>query len=249
MHKLLFFILFLSFSVGVYSQSDSLSVKVDRSNIVQKKFDAKALKKYKSDKDFDYSENKIVKEPTLIERLFNWLSRQLLRFLEWIFGVKYAKGILGNILRIIPYVLVGVLMFLLIKFFLKVNSNSIVSSASNKPVVAITEDEELIRHKNLLKLIQQAIDQKNYRLAIRFYYLNTLKQLEGKELITWEQQKTNEDYIKEIPKESIKTAFKDLTRLYDFVWYGNFEINENKFEKVAATFEATTSLINGKQVG
>lgn len=246
MHKLLLFILFLSFSVGIYSQSDSLSVKVDRSNVVQKKFDAKALKKYKSDKDFDYSENNIVKDPTLIERLFNWLSRQLLRFLEWIFGVKYAKGILGNILMVTPYVIVGFLMFLLIKFFLKVNSNSIVSYASNKSVVAITEDEELIRNKDLLKLIQQAIDQKNYRLAIRFYYLNTIKQLEDKELITWEQQKTNEDYIKEISKESIKTAFIDLTRLYDFVWYGNFEINENKFEKVTTTFEAITSLINGK---
>lgn len=246
MHKLLYFILFLSFSVGVYSQSDALSVKVDSCNVVQKKFDAKALNKYKSDKDFDYSENNIVKDPTLIERLFNWLSRQLLRFLEWIFGVKYAKGIFGNILMVTPYIIVGVLMFLLIKFFLKVNSNSIISSASNKSVVAITEDEELIRSKDLLKLIQQAIDQKNYRLAIRFYYLNTIKQLEDKELISWEQQKTNEDYIKEISKESIKLAFIDLTRLYDFVWYGNFEINENKFERVITTFKAITSLINEK---
>ena len=246
MHKLLYFILFLSFSVGVYSQSDALSVKVDSCSIVQKKFDAKALNKYKSDKDFDYSENNIVKDPTLIERLFNWLSRQLLRFLEWIFGVKYAKGILGNILMVTPYIIVGVLMFLLIKFFLKVNSNSIISCASNKSVVAITEDEELIRSKDLLKLIQQAIDQKNYRLAIRFYYLNTIKQLEDKELIAWEQQKTNEDYIKEISKESIKLAFIDLTMLYDFVWYGNFEINENKFERVITTFKAITSLINEK---
>ena len=246
MHKLLYFILFLSFSVGVYSQSDALSVKVDSCNVVQKKFDAKALNKYKSDKDFDYSENNIVKDPTLIERLFNWLSRQLLRFLEWIFGVKYAKGIFGNILMVTPYIIVGVLMFLLIKFFLKVNSNSIISSASNKSVVAITEDEELIRSKDLLKLIQQAIDQKNYRLAIRFYYLNTIKQLEDKELISWEQQKTNEDYIKEISKESIKLAFIDLTRLYDFVWYGNFEINEKKFERVITTFKAITSLINEK---
>jgi len=137
-------------------------------------------------------------------------------------------------------------LFLLIKFFLKVNSNSIVSNASNNPVVSITEDEALIKHKDLLKLIKQAIDQKNYRLAIRFYYLNIIKQLEENELITWEQQKTNEDYIQEISKENIKSSFKDLTRLYDFVWYGNFEIDETKFVKVAANFEATTNLINSK---
>lgn len=246
MHKLLFYIFFLSFTVGIYSQSDSLSIKMDRSSVVQKKFDTKALEKYKVDKDFDYSENKTVEDSTLIERLYNWLSRQLLRFLEWIFGVKYARGILGSIFMVIPFIIVAVLMFLLIKFFLKVNSNSIISNTSNKSVVAITEDEELIKHKNLLKLIQQAIDNKNYRLAIRFYYLNTLKQLEEKDLIAWEQQKTNEDYIEEISKETIKRAFKDLTRLYDFVWYGNFEINEAKFVKVVATFEAITSLIQRK---
>ena len=246
MQKILFFILFLSFSVGVFAQADSLTVKKDKSSIVQKKFDAKALEKYKSDKDFDYSENEVAKDPTLIERVFNWLSRQLLRFLEWIFGVKYAKGIFGTILRAIPYIIVGILLFLLIKFFLKVNSNSIVSNASNKPIVSITEDEALIKHKDLLKLINQAIDQKNYRLAIRFYYLNIIKQLEDNELITWEQQKTNEDYIQEISKENIKSSFKDLTRLYDFVWYGNIEIDETKFVKVAANVEATTNLINSK---
>jgi len=246
MRIVLFFILCLSFSVGVLAQTDSLTVKMDKSSIVQKKFDAKTLEKYKSDKDFNYAENITVKDPTLIERLFNWLSRQLLRFLEWIFGVKYAKGILGNILMAIPYIIVGILLLLLIRFFLKVNSNSIVSNASNKPVVSITEDEALIKHKDLIKLIEQAIDQKNYRLAIRFYYLNIIKQLEVNEFITWEQQKTNEDYIQEISKENIKSSFKDLTRLYDFVWYGNFEIDETKFVKVAANFEATTNLINKK---
>ena len=49
-----------------------------------------------------------------------------------------------------------------------------------------------------------------------------------------------------ISKENIKASFKDLTRLYDFVWYGNFEIDESKFVKVAANFEATTNLINNK---
>lgn len=246
MKRILFFILFLSVSLSVFAQTDSLTVKKDKSSIVQKKFDAKALEKYKSDKDFDYSENEVAKDPTLIERVFNWLSRQLLRFLEWIFGVKYAKGIFGTILQAIPYIIVGILLFLLIKFFLKVNSNSIVSNASNKTIVSITKDEALIKNKDLLKLIKQAIDQKNYRLAIRFYYLNILKQLEDNELITWEQQKTNEDYINEISKENIKSSFKNLTRLYDFVWYGNFEIDETKFVKVATNFEAITNLITSK---
>lgn len=246
MNKSLFFILTLLFSFGVYAQADSLSVKNDTSSIVQKKFNEKNLDNYKSNPDFDYLVDKVETEPTFIERFFNWLGRQFLRFLEWIFGVKYAKGIFGGILKALPYIIVGLLLFLLIKFFLKVKSNAIVSNASNKSIVSITDDEALIKNKDLSKLINQAIALKNYQLAVRYYYLNILKQLENKDLIAWEQQKTNEDYIKEISKEAIKSSFEKLTRLYDFVWYGNFDISEIEFARVEADFEHTNNLINNK---
>ena len=104
----------------------------------------------------------------------------------------------------------------------------------------------MIKNKDLFKLIKQAIELKNYRLAVRYYYLNILKQLEGKQLIVYEQQKTNEDYINEISKENIKKSFEKLTRLYDFVWYGNFDINELEFGRVEADFENVNNLINTK---
>ncbi|SNR31393.1 DUF4129 domain-containing protein [Lutibacter flavus] len=246
MNKAILFFLFFIISFGAFSQKDSTTVKSDKSIIVPKKFDKNNLDKYKSDKDFIYTVDKVKKDPTFLERLFNWLGRQFLRFLEWIFGVKYAKGIFGTILKTLPYLIVGILVFLLIKIFLKVKLNAIVSNGSNKAIVSITDEEALIKNKDLLKLIEQAIAQKNYRLAVRYYYLNILKQLESKELIVWEQQKTNEDYIKEISKENIKTSFENLTRLYEFVWYGNFEINEIEFARVEGDFEQTNKLINNK---
>ncbi len=94
--------------------------------------------------------------------------------------------------------------------------------------------------------MQKAIAQKNYRLAVRYSYLNVLKQLEEKEIISWEQQKTNKDYIQEISEKNIKNSFEKLTRLYDFVWYGKFQINHIEFAKVQANFEKATILINKK---
>ncbi|WP_298367135.1 DUF4129 domain-containing protein [uncultured Lutibacter sp.] len=244
MYKSVILMFFLMFFVGIYAQTDSLMVKNDKSTIVQKKFDLKKLNEYKLDKDFDYLEEKIEREPTFLERVFNWLVRQFMGFLEWIFGMKYAKGVFAGILKSIPYIIVGLLLFFILKFFLKVNSNSIVSNSANEAIVTITEDEALIKRSDLLKLISQAIEQKNFRLAIRYYYLNILRQLENKQLIAWEQQKTNEDYIKEISKPTIGTSFKKLTRLYDFVWYGNFEISEIEFSKVVADFQKAAELIN-----
>ncbi|WP_457610244.1 DUF4129 domain-containing protein [Lutibacter sp.] len=245
MNRILF-LFFIAFSVGLFAQTDSLIVKNDRSSIVKKKFDTKNLKKYKTDKDFNYEEENVNKEPTFIERVFNWLGRQFLRFLEWVFGIKYAKGLFASILSALPYVILGVVLFLLLKFFLKVNLKSSSITSKNNPTVSITEEEELIKNKDISKLIEQAIQQKNYRLAVRYYYLNILKQLENKELIIWEQQKTNEDYIKEISQKNIQHSFTNLTRLYDFVWYGNFEINETEFARVELDFTQTNNLINKK---
>ncbi|PCH49562.1 MAG: DUF4129 domain-containing protein, partial [Flavobacteriaceae bacterium] len=139
-------------SVSAFSQTDSLVVKKDKSSIVQKKLDSKKIEKYKSDKNFRYEEDTVKTEPSFLERIFNWLLRQLSRFLEWVFGVKYAKGILATILSALPYVIVGVVLFILLKFFLKVNLNSIVETSKNNPVVSISDEEKLIKNKDILKL-------------------------------------------------------------------------------------------------
>lgn len=233
-------------SVSAFAQTDSLVVKNDKSSIVQKKLDSKKIENYKSDKDFRYDEDTVKAEPSFLEQVFNWFIRQLSRFLEWIFGVKYAKGILATIFSALPYIITGVVLFLLLKFFLKVNLNSIVETSKNNPIVSISEEEELIKNNNIQKLIQQAIYNKNYRLAVRYYYLNILKQLENKEIIIWEQQKTNEDYSNEIAPQNIQQSFINLTRLYDFVWYGNFMINEAEFIRIESDFIMANNLIRKK---
>ncbi len=191
-----------------------------------------------------YSLNEIVvREPSMLERGLEWLYRVFLNFLEWIFGNDIATGILGFIVKIIPYAIVTIILFLLIKFFLKINTNSIISGKTNTSTVHLTKDEELIKNEDLSTLIKNAIAQKNYRLAIRYYYLLVLQKLSNSEIIDWQQQKTNEDYIKEIESTILKEKFTSGTYLYDFVWYGNFELNENEFIKAENQFNELTKLI------
>ena len=128
------------------------------------------------------------------------------------------------------------LVFLLVKFFLKVNSQNIILGQQNSSTIKFTEDEQIIKSKDIQALINEAIKQKNFRLAIRYSYLKSLKALTESDIISWEHQKTNEDYIKEIQKESIKHNFKDITKIYDYVWYGEFNIDELKFESLKIAF-------------
>jgi len=239
----------LFFTITVFSQKKEEAIKMDTINITQKKFDVKSIEKYKSNKEFDYTEQTEKQEPTLLEKLFFWLKNQFLRLLEWLFGVKYAKGILGTILLALPYVAAGIVLLLLIKFFVKTKIKSAVSFANNKSVINFSEDEKLLQNADLDALIKKAISENNYRLAVRFLYLRTLKQLTDKKLVVWEQQKTNEDYTNEINVNQLKNAFENITRLYDFVWYGNFQINKVQFNSINNDFETTHNLINTQKNG
>jgi len=233
----------------VFSQQKTMLIKNDTTTIVQKKFNTKSLNAYKTDKDFDYSESTTTQEPTFLERIFNWLSRQFLRFLEWFFGVKYAKGILANILMTLPYIIAALVLFLLIRFFINTQTKSIISTAHNKNIIHFSDDENLLQTDNLNELIYNAIEAKNYRLAVRYLYLLMLKNLKDKELIKWELQKTNEDYIKELSEKSLKKAFENSTRFYDFIWYGNFDINKLQFNNVKLDFERVEEIINQQKIG
>ena len=242
MKYILLYINLLFFTLGVNAQQDSLKVQYDNSVVEQKKIDTKSLEKYKSDKEFNYDVKK--REPSFLERVWNWTKRMLLKVLSWLFGVGAATGILAIIINILPYLIAAIVLFLLIKFFLKVNMNNLISGKTDKAVVNLSKEEELIKNEDLSLLIKDAIAQKNYRLAIRYYYLLVLQKLSKHDIIDWQQQKTNEDYIKEIQSNKLKDKFATSTYLYDFVWYGNFEINELEFSKAQIEFVKLNELIN-----
>ena len=241
MKNIILYILFFLCTISVTAQKDSLVVQYDKSEVELKKFDSEQLDDYRNDKEFDYTVHE--SKPTIFSRIWDWFKRVLTKILSWIFGVEEAVGILALILRILPYIILLLILGLLIKFFLKVNMNTIISGKTEKGNVLLTEDEEIINSKNIQSLIDKAISQKNYRLAVRYYYLLVLQKLQEKEVIEWEPQKTNEDYVREIKQKTIVDEFKNMTYLYDFVWYGNFEINELEFSKVASKFNDLTTSI------
>jgi len=204
-------------------------------------FDTKLLEKYKSQKDFDYTEEK--ETDNWWTTFKKWLGQLWSKFLRTIFGVSTVSGFWVIIFRILPYLIVIGALFLLGWLFMRVNPKDVLSKTQDLPNVNLDEDEDIINNKDINLLIQQALTQKNYRLAIRYYYLLVLKNLSEKELIVWESQKTNTDYVRELSDGAIKNQLKTITRLYDFIWYGNFEINEKSYRQAEKEFLSINHLI------
>jgi hypothetical protein len=82
------------------------------------------------------------------------------------------------------------------------------------------------------KLIHDAIQQQEYRAAIRLLFLQALKLLADRHLIDWRPGKTNHDYVGELSASSLKKGFRELNYYFEYAWYGNFPINTPLFEKV-----------------
>ncbi|MDC1373906.1 DUF4129 domain-containing protein [Polaribacter sp.] len=202
------------------------------------------MESFKTQDDFNYSI--APNEANVFERIWAWLGRVVKRILSFIFDdIGPAVGVLAAIVKAIPWIVLGLLLFFILKFFLKVNTRNATDVLETIPSIQLTNDEELINNMQLNELIAQAIQVKDYRLAVRFHYLLILQKLTDKELIVWQQEKTNEDFIREVAKLKIASDFIEITQLYDFVWYGNFEINEPEFLKATTLFNTLKNKILG----
>jgi hypothetical protein len=156
--------------------------------------------------------------PTWLEKLF---SNSVMR---WIFWVLAGAFVLFIIYRL----------FLAEGIFKKSSTK-----ADNKQPLA--EEEIITPESDFDKLIRQAMNAGNYRLAVRYQYLKTLHLLAEKNYVQLAVDKTNFMYVREIANYDLQNAFARLTLNYEYVWYGEFTIDEivyRNMENGFSTFNA-----------
>ncbi len=198
------------------------------------------IQKYKKDKAFDYEIKQ--EEDNFIVKIYNWLKRKikafLYRLLTWLLGAKKAGKVLGFILKLLPYFAVLLFTYSIFRFLIGAD---LIRLRRNKNMkmnqVSFTDDEKILQEEDIDNLISEAIQQHNYRLAIRYYYLKTLKELIAAGLVDWQPEKTNRDYLREMNNESMKNKFNKLTFIYDYIWYGNHDLVAEDFKEFEQSFK------------
>ena len=89
-------------------------------------------------------------------------------------------------------------------------------------------------------LLRNAIKNGNYRLAVRYLYLQSLKRLSERKYIEINTNKTNYEYVTEIRKHKFANEFASLTLQYEYVWYGEYPVDERLFEQIQNSFTRFT---------
>lgn len=84
--------------------------------------------------------------------------------------------------------------------------------------------------------IQKAVDAKNFRLAIRLWYLKTLRELSDRNIIDYQYGKTNNYYVNSLYGSRYYKDFFRLTRNFEYTWYGQFNLSGEGYEMMRADF-------------
>ena len=143
-----------------------------------------------------------------------------------------GSGILGLILWTFVICFVG---FILYQLFLS-DGGFRRRSKKVKDIIAEAAEEIITNESDFDALIRQALQNANYRQAIRYQYLRTLHLLADKNLVSLAPDKTNFNYVSEISNPDNRQAFAALTLNYEYVWYGEFDIDKNIYEKIETNF-------------
>lgn len=105
------------------------------------------------------------------------------------------------------------------------------ASAATSP-----QQEPGLEEEDLDEGLTRAMTAGDHRLAIRYCYLKTLRLLDTAGLIGYHPQTTNEEYIAQLHPLPQGESFRFLTRAYERIWYGDFAITGQQFERLLQSF-------------
>ncbi|MGZ4059834.1 MAG: hypothetical protein ACXVPU_12435, partial [Bacteroidia bacterium] len=178
----------------------------------------------------DYKYDRVGPAPKSVwERFTEWFWRTI----EKIFSTKGGK--IG--FNIFKFILIIAVIVIIIFLLLKNDVRALFYGKSASVQIDFSEFEENIHTINFDVLIDEAISKKDFRKAVRLHFLKLLKELTDNNLIKWQIDKTNNDYSIELANSKYSSQFKELALLYEYIWYGDFQLDESNFKATISKFK------------
>lgn len=205
----------------------------DTAKISIREFKQEDIEAYRKKPEYDY-EKEVAEDISFWDRLKMWLIRKLL-FMKW--GEND-----GNYIKYTFYTFAALVITWAIIKLIGMDIFNLFYFKKAKPTQTSGEWLENDIHQiDFEKEINEAITKNDYKIAVRLFYLFTLKKLTDKNLIQWEINKTNHDYSYELQKtvkgQQIKLDFEKATYYFEYVWYGDFKVNATQFDQAQELYK------------
>jgi hypothetical protein len=192
------------------------------------------LDKYKNDPEFNYDGGP-EEADDWITKIKNWINQQL--------AILRSSKTYSTLLDYLYYALMIAALILIIRGLIKADRRGLLFGKINSNEIKMIESEEDISQINFDELIAAAAERKDYKLAVRYLFLKSLKLLSEKELIELRNNKTNHQYLSEIKNNRISNAFQIATSRFEWIWYGDFPVDEKVMKSSQKDFNELFGLI------
>lgn len=207
----------------------------DSTKVIVRKPSESQMSAFKKLKDYQYGTEQVNYVDT-------WWRRFLRELFDW-FSERFSGVGNPDMWKTFAYFFVAVVIVFVILKLMGVDFDGLFKKKSkyNIPYQTIQEN---IHQIDFNDAIADAVLQKNYRLAVRLYYLKALKELNDAGLIHWQINKTNQSYVYELQSSKLKSSFNQVTRQFEYTWYGDFPIDEAHFFEIRDSFLTFSNQIN-----
>ena len=213
-----------------YTEAD---IYVDSDTIETKAFQKNFKKKY-TDENFVYEQK--TPEKNAWDYFMEWLAsifRKMFTFKD----PQASLNFVAILLKVLAVLIIVFVIYLIVKALINREGQWIFSKEAKQKVIHYSDIEKNIHLLDFEKLINESIQSGEKRIAIRYYYLWLLKVMARNHYIEWDIEKTNSDYLFELKNPAHKEEFTYLSYLYNYIWYGEFEIDETAFMKAENQFK------------
>jgi hypothetical protein len=225
MRLIYLFIFWLSIGINwAWAQEEAHSTPKVRS------FDEKKLAEYRQQDAFRYDRKAPPRSLTWWQQFWLWID-------EWLDSTLDTP----QKRTIWQWVLTGfssVVVLYLVLRLLKADVSLWLTGSAKTSDLHLAALGENIHDINFDESIAEAIRQKQFRQAVRLYYLKALKKMTDKKLIDWEKDKTNRDYVFELRQSNLLNPFQNITWVFEYIYYGDFKLSQQEFAEAQSSFKA-----------
>ena len=217
-HILVFVVSFYGLSVSA-QEADTLNRVPKETKLVEPiGFDKETYNQFKNDETYDYYQTKPGNRSfydTIANAFFNWLRKNI------------NPDITAKQVKITMWVIAGIVAIIFLFIIYRYKLSLFYINRKNK--IDFQIEAEDIHALDFDKLIKDSLDSGHFSDAIRWAYLQILKESHERQYISWEPFKTVIEYTNEFRRTDLKQDFKNLSQQFLYYRYGNFDATQDTY--------------------
>ena len=220
---------------SVVSSDDSAAndtIRVDDQAVDLRTPSAQRMAEYETHDAYDYTRDD---PPDESMGIVAWILSQIIDFLN---SSETSRTITEIVMYVLAAIAIGYSILAVIRMEPRSRRHSTTSGYRADGL------EDRVQETDFEPMIDEAMHEDDYRRAIRLMYLQGLQRLDRFGWIDWAPDRTNRQYEQDLSGTDLREPFRQATRVFEIVWYGDVDVGESDMRRLRPPFDVIRECAN-----